>query len=77
MDDYDELDILVDEDFDCGWTHVEGQLCDDAGSESCSFFCPYYQAMMKSLQDHPNLPPTWAQVDQPEYWTGGEDGDDE
>lgn len=66
MDDYDEFgnyddDILDDEpEFDCGWTFVEGQVCDDIGSESCSFFCPHYRAMMEALRTHPHIPPTWA-----------------
>ena len=67
-DDYDNHDDWFDdeesydgyEDFDCGWTHKLGQLCDDAGTESCSFFCPHYQAMIGALNTHPNIPPTWA-----------------
>lgn len=70
-DDEEEYDGY--EDFDCGWTFVDGQICDDVGSESCSFFCPHYRAMMNALKTHPNIPPTWAQPGQPEYWTSGDD----
>lgn len=60
-DHYDEDGCYEDEDdFDCGWTFELGQLCDDAGSESCSFFCPHHKAMMDALGDNPR-PPTWAQ----------------
>lgn len=68
MDDCDEFgnyddDVLDDEpEFDCGWSG-EDQLCDDAGSESCSFFCPNYRLMMATLTDNAK-PPRWAeQVD--------------
>jgi hypothetical protein len=64
--DYDELDDEESE-FDCGWTFESGQLCDDAGSESCSFFCPYHNAMMKALGDNPK-PPTWAQREVKPGW---------
>lgn len=74
-DDYSNWDADEDEegydgyeDFDCGWTHQLGQLCDDAGAESCSFFCPHYRTMINALKTHPNIPPTWAHPEQPEYW---------
>lgn len=53
--DYDDEDI-----FDCGWTGVENQVCDDIGSESCSFFCPHYRLMTGGLTKHP-IPPRWAE----------------
>lgn len=79
MDDYDEFgnyddDILDDEpEFDCGWSGESGQLCDDIGTESCSFFCPLHQAMFASLGDNPK-PPTWAE-EKAEWFEG--DGNDE
>ena len=62
MGDYDELSdcYYEDHEFDCGWSGDSGQLCDDAGSESCSFFCPHYRTMIESLGPKPK-PPRWAQ----------------
>lgn len=62
--DYDD-DWFNDEDseFDCGWTGESSQLCDDIGTESCSFFCPLYRAMMATLTDNAK-PPTWAEKEE-------------
>lgn len=54
-DDYDD-------EFDCGMVD-DKRLCADAGTESCSFFCPYHSWVMARNPDDFPLPPGYRYED--------------
>lgn len=53
---YDPDDWEEEDEFDCGMVD-DKRLCADAGTESCSFFCPFHSWVMERNPDDLPMPP--------------------
>lgn len=83
-DDYDDNEAWdgytddedYDDEFDCGMVD-DKRLCADAGTEHCSFFCPFHAWVMARNPDNYPLPEGYRYDDNNEvYMPSSDDNDD-